>query len=315
MTVTAALISTSLPEAFSPLTQFGGLSLLKRALLTAQRCGAKTCYVLVGKNAQEELQRALHNDKRLTARVVWVPHTTSLAETFADRLPSGEGHCLVFSCDTLFRPALVQTLEQNAGQQEKEESRQVYGGTNNAVLSLMPFAQLLKEKKEKTDGLNTLSPGEHFFYRLTAQNSLAKAEKTLLFALENPHDGLVDTYLNRKFSRLLTRFFLRTPLTPNQITVLSFLTGLIGASCFLLGSYAWAVAGALLLQFSTVLDCVDGEVARVKMLESPFGEWLDISLDTVVHIAIFLGVGVAVWKQDGLAAASLKGRCVYQHRW
>ena len=332
MTVTAALISTSLPEALSPLTQFGGLSLLKRALLTAQRCGAKSCYVLIDKNAQEELQCALLNDKqdkRLTARVVWVPHTTPLAEAFAERLPSGEGHCLVFSCDTLFRPVLVQTLEQNAGQQEKagqegqEEGWQVHGGTNNAVLSLVPLAQLSslltawrqghslqkerEEREEKTDGLNTLSAGEHFFYRLTTQSSLAKAEKNFLFALENPHDGLVDTYLNRKFSRLLTRFFLRTPLTPNQITVLSFLTGLIGASCFLLGSYAWAVAGALLLQFSTVLDCVDGEVARVKMLESPFGEWLDISLDTVVHIAIFLGVGVAVWKQDAIAAAPLLG--------
>ena len=332
MTVTAALLSTSLPEALSPLTQFGGLSLLKRALLTAQRCGARTCYVLIDKTAQEELQGSLFNDEndtRLTARVVWVPHFASLAEAFVERLPAGEGHCLVFSCDTLFRPALVQMLAQNAGQQDKagqegkEERWQVHGGTNNAVLSLVPLAQLptlltawkqgrslQKErggKKGKPEGLNALSPGEHFFYRLTAQNSLAKAEKTFLFALENPRDGLVDTYLNRKFSRLLTRFFLRTPLTPNQITVLSFLTGLIGASCFLLGSYAWAVAGALLLQFSTVMDCVDGEVARVKMLESPFGARLDISLDTVVHIAIFLGVGVAVWKQDGLAAAPLLG--------
>ena len=148
MTVTAALISTSLPEALSPLTQFGGLSLLKRALLTAQRCGAKTCYVLIDKNAQEELQRALFNDKhdkRLTARVVWVPHTTPLAEAFAERLPSGEGYCLVFSCDTLFRPALAQMLEQNAGQQEKEESWQVHGGTNNAALFFVPLAQLHKE--------------------------------------------------------------------------------------------------------------------------------------------------------------------------
>ena len=129
----------------------------------------------------------------------------------------------------------------------------------------------------------------------------------MLLTLENPRDGLVDTYLNRKFSRLLARLFLRTPLTPNQITLVSFLTGLLGASCFLLGSYGGAVLGACLLQVSTVLDCVDGEVARIKMLESPFGEWLDSTLDTVVHIAIFLGVGVAVWKHDAIAAAPLLG--------
>ena len=55
------------------------------------------------------------------------------------------------------------------------------------------------------------------------------------------------------------------------------------------------------------MDCIDGEVARVKFLESPFGAWLDITLDTVVHIAIFLGVGIAVWKQGGGTSAPLFG--------
>jgi phosphatidylglycerophosphate synthase len=53
--------------------------------------------------------------------------------------------------------------------------------------------------------------------------------------------------------------------------------------------------GSLLLQFSVVLDCCDGEIARVKYMESPLGDLLDIVCDTVVSIAIFLGIGVAVW--------------------
>ncbi len=83
--------------------------------------------------------------------------------------------------------------------------------------------------------------------------------------------------------------------------------GLIGAACFWGGGYAWPILGGLLLQFSAVVDCIDGEVARVKFLESPFGAWLDITLDTVVHIAIFLGVGIAVWKQGGGTSAPLFG--------
>jgi phosphatidylglycerophosphate synthase len=134
-----------------------------------------------------------------------------------------------------------------------------------------------------------------------------EAEKALLLSLPNPKDGLVDAYLNRKLSRPLTQLFLRTSLTPNQITVLSCLIGLIGAACFWGGGYAWPILGGLLLQFSAVVDCIDGEVARVKFLESPFGAWLDITLDTVVHIAIFLGVGIAVWKQGGGTSAPLFG--------
>lgn len=100
---------------------------------------------------------------------------------------------------------------------------------------------------------------------------------------------------------------LRTPLTPNHVTLLSCAIGLLGAACFWGGGYAWPIVGGLLLQFSAVVDCVDGEVARVKFLESPLGAWLDITLDTLVHIAIFVGVGIAVWKQGGATYAPLLG--------
>ena len=306
--VHAAVISTGGVDAPSPLTQFGGLSLLKRALLTAQRAGAQVCYVLAHNEEAATLQDSLANDPRLTADVVWVtPHSPLPAH-----LPSDSRPCLVFSCDTLFRPALIQDVGR-----EHEDGWRVRGGPNHASLAVAPLAQLSllltawtgegRLPAEQLEPLPARPPGQHFLRRLTQQDDWGAVEHTFLLTLENPRDGLVDAYLNRSCSRLLTHLFLRTPLTPNQITVLSFLTGLLGASCFLFGSYGGSVLGALLLQFSTVLDCVDGEVARVKMLESPLGEWLDITLDTVVHIAIFLGVGVAVWKQDGLAAAPLLG--------
>ncbi len=314
--VHTAVISTGGGNAPSPLTQFGGLSLLKRALLTAQRVGVRACYVLAHNEETAALQGSLENDPQLTADVVWVtPHSPLPAgpppfDGAQDR--SEAGHCLIFSCDTLFRPALIQD-----GGKEDEDGWQMRGDSNHANLAVVPVSQLASLLaawtqegsllQEPIEQLPVRSPGRHFLYRLTQQDDCGAVEWIFFLTLENPRDGLVDTYLNRSCSRLLTRLFLRTPLTPNQITVLSFLTGLLGASCFLLGSYGGSVLGALLLQFSTVLDCVDGEVARVKMLESSLGEWLDITLDTVVHIAIFLGVGVAVWKQDGLAAAPLLG--------
>ena len=142
----------------------------------------------------------------------------------------------------------------------------------------------------------------HLLYQLTDAPSLRRAESALLGSLDNPKDGLVDTYLNRKLSRPLTRLFLRTALTPNQITVLSCLIGLFGAACFFQADYWGPVLGAFLLQLSAVIDCCDGEVARMKFLESRLGAWLDITLDTVVHIATFVGLGFAVWAQGGTQA-------------
>lgn len=310
MTVTAACISTRLPDELGPLTQFGGLSLLKRALLTAQRVGARVCYVLVRNEEVDALRREVADDARLSCEVVWVtPHGAPVPR------PTEASGCLVFSCDTLFRPDVARAVKDTdtpAG-----AVRRVIGCDRSATLSIVSRAELdalldgwqADERLPDPDGASgcDVSAGTAFLERLPSPSARADLERAFLLQLENPNDGLMDTLLNRKLSRPLTRAFLRTPFTPNQVTGLSFLVGLLGAGCFLLGSYGWTLVGALLLQASTVLDCVDGEIARVKMLESPFGEWLDITLDTVVHIAIFIGVGVAVWKQVGLAAAPLLG--------
>ena len=103
-------------------------------------------------------------------------------------------------------------------------------------------------------------------------------------------DGFVDRYFNRRVSAFLTRIFLRTGLSPNAITVLSMVIGLLAAASFGVGSYAAGAMGALLFQLSAIVDCCDGEVARLTHRQSRFGEQLDITADNVVHMAIFAGV-------------------------
>lgn len=111
-------------------------------------------------------------------------------------------------------------------------------------------------------------------------------------------DGFVDRYFNRKVSVLLTRLFLRIGLSPNAITVLSLLIGLMAAGSFALGSYAAGILGGLLFQLSAIVDCCDGEVARLTNKQSRFGEQLDIAADNVVHMAIFAGVAWGLFLQQ-----------------
>jgi phosphatidylglycerophosphate synthase len=128
--------------------------------------------------------------------------------------------------------------------------------------------------------------------------SVAHAERTLEQSLKGPPlsglEGFVDRYFNRKCSRWLTRWLLPTPLTPNAVTLFATAVGFVAAGAFAVGGYVAAIVGALLFQFSAILDCCDGEVARLKFLESPFGQQLDLILDNVVHIAIFAGIAWGV---------------------
>lgn len=105
-------------------------------------------------------------------------------------------------------------------------------------------------------------------------------------------DGFYSTFVVRRASKPLTRLALRIGWSPNAITVLSFAIGLAAAGSFALGSRWALVLGALLLQLSLVVDCVDGEVARATRRFSALGAWLDASTDRVKEFLAYAGLAV-----------------------
>ena len=121
------------------------------------------------------------------------------------------------------------------------------------------------------------------------------AEKKLFSSLKGEFEGFVDRYINRKISRWFTRLFLAIGLSPNSITILATLIGLMSAAGFGMGTYTAGVVGAVLFQLAAVIDCCDGEVARLTFTESPFGAWLDIAMDNLIHMAIFAGVAAGLY--------------------
>src|SRR2546422_3094736 len=135
----------------------------------------------------------------------------------------------------------------------------------------------------------------------------AEAEQTLIRSLKGGLEGFVDRHFNRRCSRWITRWLLRTPLTPNGVTVLATAVGVLASVAFGVGGYAAGVIGALLFQLSTILDCCDGEVARLKFMESAFGEQLDVVLDNVVHIALYAGIAWASYEDNWGPVALLLG--------
>jgi len=121
------------------------------------------------------------------------------------------------------------------------------------------------------------------------------AEMKLFNSLKGEFEGFVDRYFNRKVSRWFTRLFLAMGLSPNSITVFAGFIGLVAAAGFGMGTYSAGIVAALLFQLAAVIDCCDGEVARLTFTESPFGAWLDIVLDNIVHMAIFTGIAVGLY--------------------
>ncbi len=110
------------------------------------------------------------------------------------------------------------------------------------------------------------------------------------------NDSLVTRWLSRTVSTRLTRLVIDTALTPNQVTLFSFFLGLVAAWLFFKGGYWPCVMGGALLVFSTWVDGVDGELARLKFMESKLGAKLDIYCDNIVHFFLFLAIGLGLAK-------------------
>ncbi len=120
------------------------------------------------------------------------------------------------------------------------------------------------------------------------------AVRRLLAGLGKPSgDGFISEYLNRPISTRISALLARTRLTPNWITALSFVISIAGAGLLGLGQYAAGVVGALLVQFGSIVDGCDGEIARLKHMASARGAWLDSMLDRYADVAVALAVTFA----------------------
>jgi phosphatidylglycerophosphate synthase len=139
--------------------------------------------------------------------------------------------------------------------------------------------------------------------RVSDPASAAQAEDRLYAGLGSVIDTRLDRAVHRRLSRLVSRRAVAWGVTPNQISVASLLVGLLAVACFSHGTPVGAILGLALYTVSVVLDHADGEVARLSLRESRLGEWLDVLVDTVVHTALVLTLGLIAARRAGGSAA------------
>ncbi|WP_217236527.1 DUF5941 domain-containing protein [Streptomyces sp. AC555_RSS877] len=105
-------------------------------------------------------------------------------------------------------------------------------------------------------------------------------------------DGFFTTYFISPYSRYLARWCARRGLTPNQVTTASLITALIAAGCAATGTRGGFIAAGILLIFSFVLDCTDGQLARYSLQYSTLGAWLDATFDRAKEYAYYAGLAL-----------------------
>ncbi len=136
---------------------------------------------------------------------------------------------------------------------------------------------------------------DHSWIDVDDEKTFKKAETRLLATLKKTADGPVSRYLNRPLSTRITRYLIRTSITPSYVSFFSFILAMVGAFFFLLGGYINLVVGALLAQVSSVIDGCDGEIARLKFQATEFGGWFDAVLDRYADAFLLFGLTYHVY--------------------
>ncbi len=115
-------------------------------------------------------------------------------------------------------------------------------------------------------------------------------------------DGFLARHLDRRVSRFISKRLAHTRVAPNQITLAGVAIGLTGAFLLSRPGYWPPLIGSLLFLSFAVMDGVDGEVSRLRLLDSRFGYYLDMITDNVVNVAIFLGIAFGLYHdtRDGI---------------
>lgn len=267
---------------FSPsdsLRKVAGLSMLERLVITLHRAGCASVTLIGDPGTLPQMTRA---------RALGIEFTVLLSP------PPNGGHTLLAAGHLLVLPADVERVIDRGGRLVAANGEtlpfgvaDVFTGDLEASLATAPAV---------------LAEGPALL--VTNAESARRAEAGLWQSLTSETDGTVDRYFNRPVGRILSKMLVRTAATPNQVSIVATLVGGSSAFFFAQGTYGPTFAGALILQLSAVIDCVDGDLARVKCRESRLGKWLDLGGDQVVHLSLFTGLAIGV-AQAGSAATAL----------
>lgn len=105
----------------------------------------------------------------------------------------------------------------------------------------------------------------------------------------------INLWLHRPLAYLIFALIYRTPLTPNQVTLISGLLGLAATACWIEGSPVAMVWGGALLWSSAIVDGVDGILARAKQMSSELGRVLDGTTDAAIGLFSTLAGFYHLW--------------------
>ena len=290
-----------------------GVTAFKRLIFSLQRAGIEN-FIIFQQNStlsqQHSIETNIESDSRFKSNLQWHSlHNDSFSDNLNSikLLPKLEKVLLVEG-DLVTTSELIKGFINSSNALEPIAITGLFNENRNSdgIYLLLPsdvenYLRFGSLKKEVTPV--HLSGPWFFRKRIKDSESTQSIEKGILDEHKLHYHQFMDIWFNSIFSIKISSLLVKTFLTPNQITILGLFIGLASGILFAQGNYWNTLIGGVLLSITAILDCCDGDVARLKFMESDFGENLDTACDNIINIFIFIGIMLGVARYDGLIQA------------
>jgi phosphatidylglycerophosphate synthase len=283
------------------LREIAGVPFLLRNILTLQRAGVNKLIIFLDIGSTEnDLAQSLQ-DTRINLEIELITNTNY----FFDTLKSHE-KCLLLNGSVLYQMTQFKDRfsKVSSSQSAMKEAysfniENVKKAINSNQLRISEIEKVIMQGDSDAENMPRIYISGNQDSKVENNKDFPSQSEKLFQACGLSNDSFMDRLITRRVSRQLTRFFVQTSITPNQITGLSLAFGLLAAFLFYFGNYITGLVGAGIFLLSAWIDCTDGEVARLKFQESKFGSNLDIFSDNIVHFAVFYCIGMGLYFSTG----------------
>ena len=131
---------------------------------------------------------------------------------------------------------------------------------------------------------------------INSNADIREAEKQLLKKGRKLTDGIISRNFNRYISLFFTQYLAKTPINPNQFTVIVLFIGVLSTMFITSPYYPLYILGLILYKMTSILDGCDGELAKLKYRGSKLGEWMDTICDNLTTLLFLIGISIVNYR-------------------
>lgn len=272
-------------------TTIAGLPHLWRLVGELVMCGVHRVFVLGDPQVARVLIAGLEADPRFAkARV-----------TVAAEPPAGAAHdgIVVVRADRVFhrdipKAAVAAWRDSTATLGRVDGDDAVYvcdrGTAGELAAAAAEPGALASAAGSVADTVAAPAPYLGFTAAVRTPAQLRAAQRRLVWSLRKSADGIASKLINRHVSLPITWLVMRTRVVPNQVTLTALVCAMAGAIVIGQGGYLAGAIGMLLVELGSIVDGIDGELARLKFLFSRTGQWLDTVVDDIANVCYSTGI-------------------------